>query len=134
MHIGDAMSPDRKFHATRRYVTLHGTRYQRYTYGRKSFATPGEGPHDRVHGSYGRLLFDKRWIQKRAQVIERDQQRCRNCGSMDKLQVHHRQYHFIRELQLFKAPWDYAMHLMVTLCDNCHSRGHARFKVPTIYL
>jgi hypothetical protein len=128
------MRLERKFHATRAYVPLLTTRYQRYTYGRYSFASAREGVNDKAHGSYRGLLFDKRWRRKRAEVIARDRYRCRICGSTDQLQVHHRQYHFLKDLQKYKAPWDYAMRLMVTLCEKCHSRGHSCYKVPTIYL
>lgn len=37
------------------------------------------------HGSYRQLLFDKRWLERRAQIIERDNYCCRICGSKDNL-------------------------------------------------
>jgi|SRR5690606_11383290 5-methylcytosine-specific restriction endonuclease McrA len=128
------MRLESKFHATAAYLSLLNTRYKRYTYGKESFASSPEGARDKVHGPYGAMLFDKRWRRKRLEVIARDHGRCRICGTSYNLQVHHRQYHFLKDLQKYKAPWNYSMHLMVTLCEKCHSRGHARYKVPTIYL
>jgi hypothetical protein len=48
------------------------------------------------------------------------------------LQVHHRQYHFIVSQQKFRLPWEYPNHLLITLCESCHNRGHNKYKVPTI--
>ena len=91
-------------------------------------------PGTEKHGTYGALLFDKRWVGKRAEIILRDKCRCVICSSNEKLQVHHRQYHFIKALKQFKAPWDYEHHLMITLCEKCHSRGHSKFRVPNHYV
>lgn len=84
------------------------------------------------HGSYGNLLFDQRWKNKRAAIVGRDNGCCVICKNTEDLQVHHRQYHFIKSANAFKMPWDYADHLMITLCKSCHQRGHSKFKVPTI--
>ncbi|MET3611022.1 HNH endonuclease [Mucilaginibacter rubeus] len=86
------------------------------------------------HGSYGALLFDPKWKSKRAEIINRDQARCVICKSADELLVHHRQYHFVKAEQAFKMPWDYPGHLLITLCQNCHQRGHSKFKVPTLFI
>lgn len=87
-----------------------------------------------AHGSYGGLLFDPRWKAKRMDIMARDNQRCVICQGTDELQVHHRQYQFIKAENAFKVPWDYPSHLLITLCKNCHQRGHSKFKVPTITL
>ncbi|RFZ86033.1 HNH endonuclease [Mucilaginibacter terrenus] len=84
------------------------------------------------HGSYGSLLFDERWRAKRALIIKRDHNKCVNCQSSDELQVHHRQYHFIKNINQFKPPWDYHSSLLITLCKRCHNKGHNKFKVPNI--
>jgi hypothetical protein len=88
--------------------------------------------HPETHGSYGALILHPNWKSKRKEIIERDQFKCVICGSSDDLQVHHRQYHFIKAIQKFKVPWDYAGHLLITLCSSCHGRGHSKFKVPSI--
>jgi 5-methylcytosine-specific restriction endonuclease McrA len=84
------------------------------------------------NGSYGALLFRREWKDKRAQILARDRHQCINCGTEDQLQVHHRQYLFSRSLQKFNDPWDYSDHVMITLCQECHSKGHSRFEVPII--
>jgi hypothetical protein len=46
--------------------------------------------------------------------------------------VHHRQYHYVVRINKFKAPWDYPDHLLISLCESCHGRGHSKFKIPII--
>ena len=87
-----------------------------------------------AHGSYGALLFDPRWKQRRAEILARDSELCMICAGSEDLQVHHRQYHFIKEQQGFKVPWDYEDRLLITLCKNCHNRGHGKFNVPIIVI
>jgi len=89
---------------------------------------------EKGHGTYGKLLFDKRWSSRRAEILARDNHCCVVCAAGDKLQVHHRQYHYIVQLRQYKAPWDYADNLMVTLCERCHQRGHSKYRIPIIYL
>jgi len=86
------------------------------------------------HGSYGGLLFDKRWRAKRQEILDQDKHQCVVCNNSSELQVHHRQYHYLKALKKFKAPWDYSNKLLITLCDKCHQRGHHKFKVPIIYI
>ena len=93
-------------------------------------ANPNEVP---MHGSYGGLLFDPRWKTKRAEIVTRDGG-CVICQSNDELQVHHRQYQYIKSENAFRAPWDYADHLLITLCKNCHTRGHSKYKVPILII
>jgi hypothetical protein len=84
------------------------------------------------HGSYGALLFHPKWKEKRKEILTRDKNQCIHCKQNKNLQVHHRQYHFVLDLQQFRMPWDYPDHLLITLCEPCHSRGHSKFKVPVI--
>jgi 5-methylcytosine-specific restriction endonuclease McrA len=90
--------------------------------------------HNVNHGGYGATLFDPRWKAKRIEILSRDGNKCKICKSPEQLQVHHRQYHFSTILNAFKDPWDYSNHLMVTLCQNCHQKGHRIYKVPTKYV
>lgn len=85
-----------------------------------------------THGSYGGLLFHPKWKARRKEILLRDMHRCVHCRSSRELQVHHRQYHFLAGEQRFRLPWDYPDHLMITLCESCHSKGHSKYKVPTI--
>ncbi|EHQ25891.1 hypothetical protein Mucpa_1737 [Mucilaginibacter paludis DSM 18603] len=87
-----------------------------------------------THGTYRGLLFDSRWKSKRAEILIRDGNRCVICNTQADLQVHHRQYHFIKADNQYKPPWDYPAHLMITLCKNCHVRGHNKFKIPILTL
>lgn len=87
-----------------------------------------------THGTYGALLFHPKWKAKRMEILTRDGHKCVNCKSDKDLQIHHRQYHFIVSQNQFQLPWDYPDHLLITLCELCHSRGHNKYKVPTIIL
>lgn len=89
-------------------------------------------PDGLTHGTYGALLFHPKWKAKRKEILTRDKHQCVNCRSDKELQVHHRQYHFIANQNKFRLPWDYPDHLLITLCELCHSRGHNKYKVPTI--
>ncbi|AOM80938.1 hypothetical protein BFS30_21460 [Pedobacter steynii] len=86
------------------------------------------------HGSYGALLFDRRWKDKRSSILIRDNNKCVICGFAEGLQVHHRQYLYVTALKKFKSPWDYSDKTLITLCNSCHQRGHSKFKVPIIYI
>jgi len=70
------------------------------------------------------------WLARREQVLQRDGYRCRYCGSSEGLQVHHRQYHSNALTGEAVPIWNYPGHLLVTLCRDCHQRGHSLYKVP----
>lgn len=124
-----------RFHIGKvRYQSLAISRYKDHTYGETKFSEPEIELEAKTHGTYGALLFDKRWIEKRAEIILRDHNRCVICSSDENLEVHHRQYHFVKALKRFKAPWDYENRLMITLCSKCHTRGHRKFRVPNVYI
>lgn len=100
-------------------------------------ASPAKPPEQgflngKSHGSYGALLFHPHWKAKRKEILQRDMHRCVHCRSEKDLQVHHRQYHFIASEQQFRLPWEYPGHLLITLCESCHNKGHHKYKVPTI--
>jgi 5-methylcytosine-specific restriction endonuclease McrA len=86
------------------------------------------------HGSYGKYLIDKRWKEYRKTILKRDQYKCIVCGSVENLQVHHKQYHFSTSTRTFRMPWDYPKHLLITICRKCHEIGHRKYKVPTKYI
>lgn len=129
-----AMSDPRFFQFQKRYAALLVTRYKDLTYGQSSNIDEGNLVVPEKHGTYGALLFDKRWSLKREEVLIRDHYACVICLAEAELEVHHRQYHFSKVLQQFKAPWDYENFLLITLCQRCHSRGHRLYKVPIIYI
>ena len=86
------------------------------------------------HGSYNALLFDPRWKDKRKEILKRDNYCCIVCKSKENVQVHHRQYHFIRKHKSFKKPWEYSNSLLISLCKKCHQKGHQLYDVPTKYI
>lgn len=108
------------------------TLYRRYTITKKHAEKSNAVMPDK-HGSYGSLLFDSRWRDKRSVILIRDKNSCVICGLSENLQVHHRQYEYVTALKKFKAPWEYADNILITLCNSCHQRGHSKFKVPIIY-
>ena len=87
-----------------------------------------------MHGSYKAKLFDKRWSNKRTQILARDSNKCIICGESRGLVIHHKQYHFIKNLNVFKDPWDYQDKYLITLCCRCHRLGHSRWDVPVKYI
>jgi len=85
-----------------------------------------------AHGSYGGLLRDPRWLEKRQKILERDGHKCAACKATGNLQVHHRQYHYSAEHRKFYPPWAYDDTLLITLCADCNRRGHSQYKIPII--
>lgn len=86
-----------------------------------------------IHGSYGELLWDERWREKRKRIINRDNGRCIFCGSSEDLVVHHRQYHVTEEGKKY-VPWSYDDKYLITVCKKCHQAGHNKYKVPIIII
>lgn len=65
--------------------------------------------------TYIEKLKDPRWQKKRLEILERDEWRCRECGSREKqLSVHHRWYVSGR------MPWQYPNSALLSLCSECH--------------
>ena len=65
--------------------------------------------------TYAEKLKDPRWQRKSLEIMERDNFKCRHCGTHEKtLHVHHRIY------SKGKSPWEYGNHLLVSLCEDCH--------------
>lgn len=87
---------------------------------------------EKLDCSYGALLLRPEWKLKRQRILRRDNYTCQFCGATTDLQVHHRQYHYIGRLEMFKDPWDYPDECLITICRRCHNRGHAKYKVPRI--
>jgi 5-methylcytosine-specific restriction endonuclease McrA len=71
----------------------------------KSFDT------ERQYANY--ILKSDEWQKKRNQVIKRDKNRCRNCGTTIDLQVHHKNYDRFGNESLDD---------LVTLCYTCHEK------------
>lgn len=58
------------------------------------------------------------WKSRRLEILERDNHKCRFCGSTESLQVHHLEY----ENRL--CAWEYDDNKLITLCGNCHKKQH----------
>lgn len=84
--------------------------------------------------SYRELLFNKRWLEKKAKILQRDGYKCTICGSTNHLVVHHKQYHINKRTNQKLPPWEYDDKYLVTLCEDCHKRGHEKFQVPIKYI
>ena len=82
--------------------------------------------------TYSELLQTDQWKKKRKQIKKRDNYMCRNCGCTNRrdLQVHHKQYHHY-DNGCNLMPWDYLPAYLVTLCSQCHGRGHEVYKIPS---
>ena len=78
---------------------------------------------------YQSLLYGSEWLERRREIIHRDNFTCQKCGvKMPNdlfLQVHHKGY-----VPLTK-PWDYPENTLETLCVQCHQRIHEEDKIRT---
>lgn len=84
--------------------------------------------------TYQNLLLLNQWKEKRAEIIKRDDYKCRNCGTRNQLQVHHRQYHINSKTGAKLNPWQYHSRYLITLCKSCHEIGHKHFNIQTFYI
>lgn len=80
---------------------------------------------------YYSLLKNPRWFEKRKIILRRDGNKCRCCKKSTALQVHHRQYHSSKRTGQLLPPWKYENKYLITLCEECHSAGHSKYKIPT---
>lgn len=90
--------------------------------------------HSYQNDSYRTKLFDRRWQTKRQEILDRDHNTCILCGETSHLVVHHKQYHFVTRLARFREPWEYDSRYLITLCKDCHEKGHNKFEVPIMKL
>lgn len=82
--------------------------------------------------SYREDLNDGRWKEKREKILKRDGYRCRWCGCVDGLQVHHKYYNKYPDGGRVKA-WDYPDDALMVLCGDCHKEYHSKHKVKSYY-
>lgn len=69
--------------------------------------------------TYSEKLKHPLWQRKRLEILDRDNFKCRGCGSeTNTLNVHHLKY--IRG----NNPWEYPNSFLITLCDICHEIEH----------
>lgn len=79
---------------------------------------------------YQEGLEDPRWKKLRSTILKRDNSTCRICGNKEGLHIHHRQYTRSKETGEWSQPWDYHPFFLITVCNNCHSKGHQLFSIP----
>jgi hypothetical protein len=69
---------------------------------------------------------DSRWQKLRLEAMQRDGWKCRSCRKDSEdgvtLNVHHIYY------ESGKAPWEYTLNMLVTLCEDCHKAIHDKQK------
>jgi len=82
-----------------------------------------------MNENYRKHLKSPEWFEKRKIVLKRDNYKCRNCGSVKNLIVHHRQYHFDMKSGGHLNAWHYKLKYLITLCRICHEEGHGQFKI-----
>lgn len=69
--------------------------------------------------TYWELLRHPKWQEKRLRIMERAGFRCESCFTNEvTLNVHHKFY------RKNAAPWDYADHELLCLCETCHEKEH----------
>ena len=81
---------------------------------------------------YDSLLKTNEWRNKREKILYRDGYKCRWCGSMFDLNVHHKYYSAYPNGVLVK-PWDYPDDAFITLCKDCHKKAHQNKKIKTYH-
>lgn len=79
--------------------------------------------------TYSEKLKDRRWLNKRTEILIRDGFSCVECRKENSnLEVHHLDYIYGIE------PWDYPNDMLVSLCPTCHEKERARTKVEKVLL
>jgi len=90
-------------------------RYSMYGIEDSSTAEPGDDEYVPMKEQYK----DRRWQQKRLEIMQRDNWQCQRCYKSEgvSLNVHHSYYDKSR------APWEYPDDALHTWCEKCHE-GH----------
>lgn len=82
--------------------------------------------------SYREDLNDERWKMKREKILKSDGYKCRWCGNIDKLDVHHKYYNKYPDGSRVRA-WDYPDDALIVLCHDCHEKYHSKYKNKSYY-
>ncbi len=94
------------------FIEVHGDDNKRAPH------TPG-ATYDTRTMAYQRYLQTPEWQAIRQMALDRDGHRCVECGSTERLQVHHKTYR--------RRGWEKRKDL-VTLCKPCHEAEHRRLR------
>ena len=68
--------------------------------------------------SYNEQLKDKRWLNRRLQILKKKGAKCSKCSFTSNLQIHHLRY--IKG----KMAWEYKDKYLEVLCNECHEKKH----------
>jgi|APCry1669189883_1035261.scaffolds.fasta_scaffold23611_2 5-methylcytosine-specific restriction endonuclease McrA len=79
---------------------------------------------NKMKNNYLKLLKHPKWYERRLEILKRDNQQCVICKSKNKLEIHHKQYHFSKSNNSFVPPWQYEDKYLATICSLCHKMGH----------
>lgn len=84
--------------------------------------------------SYSEKLKDRRWITRRAEVLQKHDWKRRDCGHRSQ----HNQVHHCAYLP-GKEPWEHGDDLLIPVCDVCHKKRQniedmARISLGRIFL
>ena len=72
----------------------------------------------RIRPKQPRIKLDSQaYEQLRLQILERDSWRCQNCGSMQHLEIHHKEFR--------SHSGDHSEENLITLCEQCHRFLHS---------
>jgi hypothetical protein len=72
---------------------------------------------------YKEQLRDNRWSVKRKKILARDKCKCQECSSRYCLEVHH--LYYVTD----KKAWEYPNDVLVTWCNDCHSKWHEEHEI-----
>ncbi len=75
-----------------------------------------------ISAEYRQYLNSDKWKAIRDNIVYRDGNMCRLCGSQERLEVHHMNGKF-----RFKE--EYHPEILITLCADCHERIHLYWHV-----
>jgi len=97
-----------------RFCIHCGKHYEPST-GVRNRCGPCGRDYDQRHSVERRARNSAKWQRARAAARRRDGERCQQCGSSERLQVHH-------IVPLSEGGDRYALSNLVTLCQSCHAR------------
>lgn len=83
---------------------------------------------------YSKELTNVKWKKRRIEILNRDKNVCRICGSKNKLEVHHLIKYIDKKTNERFFPWEYSDDCLITLCNECHHQIHKKQIEPSKYI
>ena len=75
---------------------------------------------EHIRKKYG-IYKTSKWRAKRKEILERDDNTCKKCGSKEKLHIHH------IYSQWYYPDYAFENEYLITLCESCHHQYHANY-------